>query len=198
MKNLFTYFAALIVISFISLLPKISGANEQGQCLPNQKCDKSHEAEEHGDHDDEHKEGEHSGESAGHHEEAEGHEEAERPSVGAGKAVEAADEHDGIKLSEKTIQFFKIRFEKPAINGQVVTSLPSALIDTVNDTSIYRRRAGWIKEIKVAVINRKLGQFRLIGKEALNPDDEIVVEKAAIVKLAALEASGASGDGHGH
>ena len=202
MRNLFCKYIATIVAAFSLQFFSISNTlADEAVCPANTKCDTPHDMEDDHKHVDEHENKSGSDNHAHEGEESHGGEEAheeQRPSVGQGKAVEAADEHQGIKLSEKTIAFFKIRFARPTIQGKLIQSSPSALIETISNTSIYVRRNGWLKEVKVQVMDRKLGKFQILEGEPMKATDEVVVEKAALVKLAELEAFGASGDGHGH
>jgi len=163
--------------------------------------------EEHGSHSEdhavsEHKDSEHAKEETGHKDDDgdhDGHDHNE--SSGTGKAVLKADEKKGIQLSEKALETIGIkvkilsRFRAGAANRY---NVPSASLVYYEDKSgIYIRRGPWFNLIDVKIIKkgRKITTIRTSGAAM---GDLIVVHGSALMRLAQLEAFGASGHGHVH
>lgn len=117
---------------------------------------------------------------AGSDHEDEGHEEAGSSSVGPDKAVTAAEESKGIRLSDKARAAINIRTEKVGASGKVP---PSALLKSGDETFVYWARDGWFKRIRPATVDA---------------GDEIVVEGVALLRVAELDAFTAGEVGHAH
>ena len=144
-----------------------------------------HEGEEkdrqHSDHD-----GEESGEKE------HGHDEEESTGgVGPNNAVTAADEHDGIKLSPKAIQF--IGLQTTAYDGQTIPKL--ALVFYHDKIGVYRLREGWFKLLPVT-LNRQ-SESPLPQAEELRAGDHIVIQGTGLLRVAELDAFSTE-VGHGH
>ncbi len=91
-------------------------------------------------------------------------------SVGRGKAIEAADEERGFKLSEKAFKRLGVE-SVPAAKP-----LPrEALLRTLDTTSFYRLRAGWISRQGVHATSFEAG-------------DRVIVSPVGLVRMAELEA----------
>lgn len=162
------------------------------------------EGEEKEAHHDDHKD-DHGKENEAHHDDhkndhgkEEGHddhEESEEESVGGvgkGKAVTAADEHDGIQLSSKAIDAMGIKTAAYK-NGPIPAP---ALVRYQENIGVYRLRDGWLKLIPVKVKSMQ-GDSATILTADLEPSDQIVIVGTGLVRAAELDAF--SGEvGHSH
>ncbi len=139
-----------------------------------EKKEKDGEPGHHEDHEDPK---DHEGEAAG--EKEHGHDEEESTGgVGPNNAVTAADEHDGIKLAPKAVQF--IGLKTAAYDGHTIPS--TALVFYQTEVGIYRLRDGW---------------FKLVPAKDLRAGDQIVIEGVGLLRVAELDAF--SGEvGHSH
>lgn len=119
---------------------------------------------------------------------------------GRDMAVTAASREKGIQLSPKALRTAGIisaplgRFRTPA--GQY--RLPAdAVIRYEEHTAVYLLRNGWFT-LSPASAGRDTGREILVSVPGASGTDRIVIKNAALVRLAHLEAFGASGHGHGH
>lgn len=167
MKSIFYKFLLIICMA---ILPVSAVQSEE-----------NHGTEEHHDHDkkseqnDEHK---HDTESEQDDHEEHGEEEESTGGVGPGNAVTAADEHDGIKLSDKAQKAIGLTTE--VFSGGDVTK--SALVFHQDHVSIYRFKNGW---------------FKLIPVSKLKIGDRIVVSGTSLLRVAELDAFSTE-SGHSH
>lgn len=162
-----------------------------------QKPDKVHQ-DEHQDkeHEGEHKDKEHQHgdhEEKGSKEEEQDHGEEEEEStggVGPNNAVTAADEHEGIKLSPKAMEFIGLKTE--AYNGQMIPK--ASLVFYQDKVGIYRLRDGWFKLVPVTF---SVSEPSIPQSADLRPGDQIVVQGTGLLRVAELDAF--SGEvGHSH
>jgi len=100
--------------------------------------------------------------------------------VGPGKAVEAFDSHQGIKLSEKAQKALGIESVKAAGNRHTVEQ--SAVLLTQDKSSVFVKHKGWFKNIPVAV--ESSGQSRVVTSKDIHAGDEIVVRGVALLRVA--------------
>lgn len=108
--------------------------------------------------------------------------------VGPNNAVTAADEHDGIKLSPKTIKLIELKTE--LYDGQTIPK--SALVFYQDKIGVYRLRDGWFKLVPVTFNSQLLPQSK-----DLRSDDQIVTQAMGLLRVAELDAF--SGEvGHSH
>lgn len=146
------------------------------------QAEESQNKEEHHDHDEKsEKTDEHNHEAETDNDEHDEHSEGEEEStggVGPGNAVTAADEHDGIKLSDKAQKAIGLTTE--VFDGGDVTK--SALVFHQDHISIYRFKSGW---------------FKLIPLEELKIGDYIVVSGTSLLRVAELDAFSTE-SGHSH
>lgn len=108
--------------------------------------------------------------------------------VGPNNAVTAADEHDGIKLSPKTVKLIELKTD--IYNGQAIPK--SALVFYQDKIGVYRLRDGWFKLVPVIFNNQSLPQ-----SNDLRFGDQIVIQAIGLLRVAELDAF--SGEvGHSH
>lgn len=119
--------------------------------------------------------------------------------VGPGKAVIAADEHDGIQLSEKARKTLEL--DILTVKGQAPYLFPvSSAVHTKDEAGIYRQRGEWLKFIEGSISSLNEFNFAFTPKVAsdLKAGDAVVVRGVPLLRVADLEAFGGSGEGHGH
>ena len=134
---------------------------------------------------------------AGEHTHAEKHEPG---NYGKGMAVTVADREKGIQLSLKSLRTTGIATASLSIYriaGSRYRVPNEALIHYEDRTEIYLLRDGWFMPSPVTAVHETAG-ISIITISAPKATDRIVIKKTAIVRLAQLEAFGASGHGHGH
>ncbi len=153
--------------------------------------------EEHGkDHDqehsnkDSHKDEEHSDEH-GHQEETK---------FGDGKATTKADEKKGIQLANHVIELLKIETKplRKYSSAKYDYRVPkSSLVYFEDNVAIYYKRENWYN-LRNVKIRSERGSTVLIFTKHLRKTDHLVINGVPLLRLAHLEAFGASGEGHGH
>jgi hypothetical protein len=133
------------------------------------------------------------------HEEGEHAEEEVSTNVGPGKAVIAADEHNGIQLSEKAKATLEIAVTPLRRESPYRLSV-TALVQTKEHAGVYRQREGWFKFIegKMSRLDEKTVLFTPESMAELKPTDSVVIRGVPLLRVADLEAFGGSGEGHGH
>ena len=127
-----------------------------------------------------------------------GHEEP--GNYGKGMAVTAGDRVKGIQLSPKALRTTGIAtapLSMYRIAGSRYRVPDEALIHYGDRTAVYLLRDGWFMPSHVSAVQETAG-VSVITISAVKAADRIVIKKTAIVRLAHLEAFGASGHGHGH
>lgn len=137
------------------------------------------------------------------HEDAHGH--AEHANAGPDRAVLAADEASGIVLADAAVRRLGLRFEALAKwrSGASHDYLIPAdcLVYHEEGVQVFVRRRDRIRPQPVRILERR-GTHTLVRWPADAPppaaDAELVTNGASLVRLAYLEAFGASGSGHGH
>lgn len=165
-------FYKLLLITCMAVLPLSSAMSEE-----NHGKDEHHDHDEKSEHKDKHQGDEHKHDDHDEHSEH-GEEEESTGGVGPGNAVTAADEHDGIKLSDKAQKAIGLKTET-FISGDV---MKSALVFHQDKVSVYRFKDGW---------------FKLISVTELKSGDQIVVSGAALLRVAELDAFSTE-TGHSH
>ncbi len=102
--------------------------------------------------------------------------------IGPGKAVEAYDEHDGLKLSEKAKINLGIK-TIPAPSSKTVRLKKESVVEIRDEAGIYILRSNWFQFVAVTLSKTKGGEFLVETKE-LKPTDEIVVKGVALLRVA--------------
>lgn len=132
------------------------------------------------------------------HEQEENHEEGNEEfssNVGPGLAVLAAEEDKGIQLSDKAQRTLDIRVQPFSL------ILPqSAIVTSKEETGIYRLRDPWFKLIEGQTADAGNGKvsFRPNRQKDLKKGDQIVINGAALLRVAELDAFAGESAGHGH
>ncbi len=146
----------------------------------NHDTDKHDHDEKNEKHDDHEKHDEHAEDkSEGGH----GDEEESTGGVGPNNAVTAADEHDGIKLSEKAIQTIGLKTE--IWNGESVSG--QTIVYHQDKTSVYRLKDGWYKLVPVTIISKADNLVHITATELVS-GDLIATSGVALLRVAELDA----------
>ena len=111
--------------------------------------------------------------------------------IGEGKAVEAVDEHKGLKLGEKAKKTLNVKTQQVG----ALTKLPdSSILNITDKRAIYVLRDGWFSLI---YLDRK-PESRAFPP-GLKPTDEIVVSGGALIRVAHINVSESGDEEHeGH
>ncbi len=157
-----------------------SKKEEAHQDNHDEKNEKHEDHEKHDEHADDKSESDH------------GDEEESTGGVGPGNAVTAADEHDGIKLSDKAIQTIGLKSE--TWNGLSISE--QSLVYHQDKTSVYRLKDGWYKLVPVTIVSKTGGLVQITATD-LSTGDAVVSSGVALLRVADLDAF--SGEvGHSH
>ena len=152
--------------------------------------------EDHKDHDDHSSKEDHKD-----HDDHSSEEDHKIKNFGKNMAVLNADENKGIQLSKeaiKTIALVEKKLSRYSLKKKNTYRIPiNSLIFYENNVGIYLKRDKWytFHEIRIVKRDNKNAHIVLTGKydKAM-----LIIEGCALLRLAHLEAFGASGDGHGH
>ncbi len=114
-----------------------------------------------------------------------GHDDEEESTGGVGpnNAVTAADEHDGIKLSEKAIQTIGLKTE--IWNGDSASG--QTIVYHQDKTSVYRLKDGWYKLVPVTIISKADNLVHITATELVS-GDLIATSGVALLRVAELDA----------
>lgn len=110
--------------------------------------------------------------------------------VGPGKAVIAANEKEGFKLSEKAQQSLNLSFSK--ITSSKISVPSDALISFQDFLAVYRLRNGWFRLIEVEP--RTQGQQATFTSKELNPGDQVVIANGGLLRVVELDIFGPEAD----
>ena len=115
--------------------------------------------------------------------------------TGAGMAVLMASRENGIMLSPRALETIGAEF-RPSSGlraREAVYRVPDdAIVQHLGETELFVRRGNWIRPVTAARVRGG------VESRMVRPGDEIAIEGAALLRLAYIEAFGASGTGHGH
>lgn len=138
--------------------------------------------------------------------ESHAHETESRPNAGPGMAVRAADETAGIELAPAAIARLNIQttplrsFQVSSITEYLIPQ--QALIYYEDKAAIFVQSGTRLRptEVRVLAVYGDQVRIKTIGSVAVIGlrDAALVTHNAPFVRLAYLEAFGASGSGHGH
>lgn len=175
MKSTFYKF---LLITCMAVLPLSSAMSEE-----NHGKDEHHDHDEKSEHKNKNQDDEHNHDAKSEHDDHDEHsehgeEEESTGGVGPGNAVTAADEHDGIKLSDKAQNAIGLKTET-FTGGDV---MKSALVFHQDKVSVYRFKDGW---------------FKMIPVTDLKAGDQVVVSGTALLRVAELDAFSTE-TGHSH
>lgn len=174
-----TIFYKFLLIICIVLLPFSFALSEE-----NHGKEEHHDHDEKSEHKDKHQDDEHKHDATSEHDDHDEHidhggeEEESTGGVGPNNAVTAADEHDGIKLSNKAQKAIGLKTEI-FTGGDIIKS---ALVFHQDKVSVYRFKDGW---------------FKLISVTELKNGDQLVVLGTALLRVAELDAFSTE-TGHSH
>ncbi|MCP4137405.1 MAG: hypothetical protein GY754_40940, partial [bacterium] len=132
------------------------------------------------------------------HDAEDGHE--EQSNVGEGKAVTKADEKLGIQLSDRALKTIGVQTRPvskiKALKGNRYQVPAASLVYYEDKAAVYIKRDGWYTLVNCSTVTS--GGKTAIISARLRRNDHLVTAGAALLRLAHLEAFGASGHGHGH
>lgn len=132
--------------------------------------------------------------------EADGHGHDEDGKSGEKKAVTKADEQKGIQLAHHVGKLLRIKTNpiRAYASGKYTFRVPkTSLVYFEDKTGVYYKRNNWYNLEHVKSYGRK-GNTILISTRHLLKTDQLVTIGVPLLRLAHLEAFGASGEGHGH
>lgn len=110
--------------------------------------------------------------------------------IGPGKAVVAASEKEGIKLSEKAQKTLSLSLTK--VSSQSITVPVSALISFQDFIAIYRLRDGWYRLVEIEPTIH--GEQATFSSKDLKPDDQLVVSNGGLLRVVELDVFGPEAD----
>ncbi|MEQ9363153.1 MAG: hypothetical protein RIF32_02865 [Leptospirales bacterium] len=183
------------------------GATQRDEHQDHANHDGNHKDDHDGDHEKERDDGQRGHDSHAGHDDHHGH--GGGQNVGPGMAVLAADEETGIELSAVALERLGagftplISFAATAESFREFLVPADAVIAFEDQTQIFLRHSNQrIRPYAVRAGARSgdLRQIRIVDPafEGVSRDTELATRAAALVRLAYLEAFGASGSGHGH
>ena len=203
---------AIPILMLLLSLAVAGGIVSCGHKDHNHGKEESHEGHDHGTEDAEktdHREADPHNHESDHTEEKDGHDDKEDDHGHHGHghddhdeegAITAKDEKLGIQLLPEAVETIglktrSLRKFRRAPGTYVIP--PQSLISYEYEEGIYIKRGPWYNLIPVKKLTRGRGGIT-IRSPHLRASDHLIIEGAALLRLAHLEAFGASGDGHGH
>lgn len=115
---------------------------------------------------------------------------AAKERVGPGKAVEAANEKEGFRLSEKALKSMALSFAKVISHQQAVPT--QALVSFQDFSAIYRYRDGWFRLVEIEP-SVNSGRASFSSKE-FRPGDQMVVQGGNMLRVVELDIFGPEAD----
>lgn len=115
---------------------------------------------------------------------------AAKDRVGPGKAVEAANEKDGFKLSEKALRGMGLTLAKVSSAQQTVPM--QSLIRFQDFSAIYRVRDGWFRLVEVEP-SISGGRASFSSKE-FHLGDQLVLQGGSLLRVVELDIFGPEAD----
>lgn len=115
---------------------------------------------------------------------------AQKDRIGPGKAVIAANEKEGIKLSNKAVKGLELKYAP--VNGSQITVERNALIKFQDFLAVYRLRDGWFRMIEIEP--KFQGNHAVFSSKDLQPGDQIVVSNGALLRVVELDVFGPEAD----
>lgn len=111
-----------------------------------------------------------------------------------GRGLAAVSEKEGFRLSPEAERNFGI--VRKALVGRAPWQIPSnAVLASLDETSVYRFKAGFYKRIPVTIVTRK-GPLAVIRSPDLSPNDEIASEGVGFLRITEVSANGGLPDEH--
>ena len=107
-----------------------------------------------------------------------------------GKAVVAANEKEGFKLSEKAQRSLNLTFRK--VNSSSLSVPTNALISFQDFLAIYRLRDGWFRLVEVEPTIR--GETATFSSKDLKSGDQMVVGNGGLLRVVELDVFGPEAD----
>lgn len=115
---------------------------------------------------------------------------AAKDRVGPGKAVVAASQDQGIKLSDKALKTLDLAFV-PVQNSHL--GVPrSALVYFQDFSAIYRLRDGWFRMVEVEP--SYTGDQATFSSKDLKPGDQVVIRNGSLLRVVELDVFGPEAD----
>ncbi len=184
-----------IILLSIILIATGCSKDQHGHDEPKHDSHKVHDhgSKKHKDHDHGHKK----------HDDHKGHDHADhKETSNAGKhlAVTKAVKEIGIQLSAASIKAIKLKTAKLSAYkiSKTYFNIPkTALIYYEDKALVYIKRFNWFMQLDARIIS-KTAHWVTVNLKGIRANDQLVIAATAILRLAYLEAFGASGHGHSH
>lgn len=121
---------------------------------------------------------------------ASGEAEGGKERIGPGKAVIAADEKSGFKLSDKAIKNLMLQFMPVTSSNLTVSS--TALVRFQDFIAIYRYRDGWFRMVEIEPkFQNGLATF---SSKELQPGDQVIIQNGSLLRVVELDVFGPEAD----
>lgn len=115
---------------------------------------------------------------------------ASKDRIGPGKAVVAADEKQGFKLSEKAQKSLNLTFVE---TRSTRISVPmKALIQFQDFLAIYRLRDGWFRMVEVEPSIQ--GEVATFNSKEIQPGDQLIIGNGGLLRVVELDVFGPEAD----
>jgi len=211
----------IILFTIFLFLGGSSSCSKEKAAKENLAVEKGHD--DHGKKDDHDKDDKHDDDNHGKkddHDKVDKHDDDDHDDEGGSefgpkKGVRKYEESKGIVLGKEAYRRFKVgltSLRKLKRRGSTYTIPLAALILEENDKGVYVKNGEFMKFIHVNVVGKNARsatvRFSYCSRKQvekancltsqLNRSNSIVSTSAALVRIAELNAAGASGEGHGH
>ena len=110
--------------------------------------------------------------------------------IGPGKAVAAASDKEGFKLSEKAITNLNISLKE--VNSTDITVPKDSVISFMDFYSVYRLRNGWYRAIEIEPTFE--GDKATFTSNQFRAGDKIVIENSSLLRVVELDVFGPEAD----
>ncbi len=105
------------------------------------------------------------------------------------KAILEASPENGIKLADVALKRLNIQFLAISDVGSVKIPI-DAVVHSLSRVGIYRLRDGWLKLIPIKAFSDTGQRTVIVHSSELSIHDKVVVQGAALVRVAEMEAFG--------
>ncbi|RZF21715.1 hypothetical protein DAY19_08480 [Halobacteriovorax vibrionivorans] len=110
--------------------------------------------------------------------------------IGPGKAVIAANEKEGFKLSEKAKNNLNITVKE--VNSAIVTVPKKSIISFLDFYSAYRLRDGWYRAVEIEPNFE--GDKAIFSSNQFKVGDKVVIENSGLLRVVELDVFGPEAD----
>jgi len=110
--------------------------------------------------------------------------------IGPGKAVIAANEKEGFKLSEKAKNNLNITARE--VNSATITVPKKSIISFLDFFSVYRLRNGWYRSVEVEPTF--VGNKATFSSSEIMVGDKVVIDNSGLLRVVELDVFGPEAD----